>query len=84
MISRSNDPTDLKPANILLLPPDIDELVMRELSERPAKIYGFPKTIPPDELPVPPVMSAPLHFIADGPMLHWVIADLGHGMLSRY
>jgi len=44
---------------------------MHELSEQPATLYGFPKMIPPNELPFHPVMSAPLlpdsgHWIALG------------------
>lgn len=77
---------DLKPGNILLLPSDIDKVIMHELSEEPATLYGFPKTIPPNELPFHPVMSAPLlpgSNPAQGAGLHWVIADLGHGVLKR-
>ena len=85
VIGRPNYLTDLKPGNILLLPSDIDSIVMRELSELPTTLYGFPKTIPPNELPFHPVLSAPLIFGLDVNQdsgLHWVIADLGHGALT--
>jgi len=83
-IGSTHNLTDLKPGNILLLPSEIDEVVKQDLSEQPATLYAFPKTIPPDELPFHPVMSAPLVFNPDmgqGAGLHWVIADLGHGVL---
>ena len=54
--------TDLKPNNILLLPSDINKVVMRELSEQPATLYGFPTMIPPNELLFHPVTLAPLVF----------------------
>jgi len=85
VIGRYNYLTDLKPGNILLLPSDVDNVVMHELSEQPATLYGFPRTIPPDELRFHPVLSAPLIFDLDTNQdagLHWVIADLGHGSLT--
>jgi len=84
-IGQAHNPTDLKPGNILLLPSEIDEVVKQDLAEQPSTLYGFPKTIPPNELPFHPVMSAPLVFnpnVVQGAGLHWVIADLGHGALT--
>ena len=81
---RSHRLTDLKPGNILLLPSDVDKVVMYELSDQPAVLYNFPKTIPPDELPLHPVQSTPLIFGPETDQhagFHWVIADLGHGAL---
>ena len=75
---------DLKPNNLLLLPANIDTIVMHELAEHPSAIYEFPKTIPPNELPFFPVLSAHLPFdsnLMQDAKLHWVIADLGHGTL---
>ena len=86
VVSQSDYLTDLKPGNILLLPSDVDGIVMRELSEQPAMLYNFPKTIPPDELPFHPVESAPLIFVLktiQSATFHWVIADLGHGASTR-
>lgn len=59
---------------------------MHELSELPAILYEFPKTIPPEVLPFHPVDSAPIIYglqIAQRTEFHWVIADLGHGALSQ-
>ena len=73
-----------KPNNLLLLPANIDTIVMHELAEHPSAIYEFPKTIPPNELPFFPVLSAPLPFdsnLMQDAKLHWDIADLGHGTL---
>jgi serine/threonine-protein kinase SRPK3 len=73
--------SDLKPANILLWLSDADNVVMHELSQYPGRLYEFPKTISPDELPFHPVLSTPLIFALDintGARFHWVIADLGH------
>ena len=75
---------DLKPGNILLVPTDLDAIVMREIAEQPSTLYEFPKTIPPNELPFHPVVSTPLLFDlnpSQATRLHWVIADLGHGAL---
>ena len=76
------DTLDLKPGNLLLLPSDIDTIVMRELAEQPSTLYEFPKEIPPNELPFHPVTSNPLLFrLESGPDsgFHWVIADFGSG-----
>ena len=78
--------TDLKPGNILLRPSDVGNIVMHELFEDPARLYGFPKTVPPDKLLFYPVTSAPLVYDLNPAQvagLHWVIADLGHGALAR-
>ncbi|PAV18716.1 kinase [Pyrrhoderma noxium] len=78
--------SDLKPNNLLLLPANIDTIVMHELAEHPSAIYEFPKTIPPNELPFFPVLSAPLPFdsnLMQDAKLHWVIADLGHAHLQH-
>ena len=76
---------DLKPSNLLLLSSDIDAIVMHELANRPSELHMFPKTIPPNKLPYHPVASQPLPFARDKKKqdtgFHWVIADLGHGML---
>lgn len=75
---------DLKPSNILLMPSDIDAIVMHEIAEQPSLLYDFPKTVPPNELPFHPVMSTPLLFDlnpSQATRLHWLIADLGHGTL---
>ncbi|EJD00046.1 kinase-like protein, partial [Fomitiporia mediterranea MF3/22] len=77
--------SDLKPGNLLLLPSDIDTVVMHELVERPPTLYEFPKTVPPDELPFHPVVACPLLFDLPSNQdtrLHWVIADLGHAHLQ--
>ena len=87
VLGRSDDLTGLKPANILLLPSDTDQIVMEDPSEDPCVLYEFPKAIPPDRLPVPPVKSTLLSIgkgrPGQGTELHWVIADLGHGALIR-
>ena len=85
-IGRSNYLTDLKPGNILLSPSDVDNVIIRELSEQPSTVYGFPKTVTPDQLPLYPVSSAPLFFTVATDHydeLHWVITDLGHGSLTQ-
>jgi len=85
-IGLSHNLTDLKPGNILLLPSEVEEVVKQDLYEQPATLYGFPTTIPPNELPFHPVISAPLLFNPDpdqGAGLHWVIGDLGHGASTR-
>lgn len=87
VIGRSDHLTDLGPGNILISSSELDDVVMNELSLQPATVYGFPKTIPPNELPFHPVLSAPLIFGLEkgqGPRPHWVIADLGHGVLALY
>lgn len=75
---------DLKPSNILLLPSNVDSIVMHELAELPSTLYELPKTIPPEEVPFHAVSSAPLMFTpnlsqSETTELHWVIADFGHG-----
>ena len=65
VIGWSNILKDLKPANILLLPYDIDEVVEWEISRQPARLYGVSKAILSEKLPVPSVMSAPLTFVVD-------------------
>lgn len=78
--------SDLKPSNLLLLPSNIDSIVMRELAEQPSMLYEFPKTIPPNELPFHPVASSPLPFnssLEQDAGWHWVIADLGHAHLQH-
>ena len=83
---RSHHPTGSKPGNILLLPSDIDKIVVRELSDQPATIYDFPRTVPPNELPFHPVLSIPRIFSLGTDQhagFYWVIADLGHGALTR-
>jgi serine/threonine-protein kinase SRPK3 len=84
IIGCSYCPADLKPGNILLLLPDLDRVVMHELSEQLATLYGFPKVVPPNKLPVHLVMSAPLLDLDpdQGNKMHWVIVDLGHGVLT--
>jgi serine/threonine-protein kinase SRPK3 len=87
-MGQSNYLTDLKPGNILILPSDLDNIVMHELSERPALLFGFPSEMPPHELLFQPVQSAPLIFALSKRKdkdngLNWVIADLGHGALTR-
>jgi hypothetical protein len=78
-------PPDLKPSNILLLPSNIDSIVMHELAELPSTLYELPKTILPEEVPFHAVSSAPLIFTpnlshqSEASELHWVIADFGHG-----
>lgn len=75
-------PPDLKPSNILLLPSNVDSVVMHELVEFPSTLYEIPKTISPEEVPFQVVSSAPLMFTSDfrqGAQLHWVITDFGHG-----
>lgn len=84
---RCNYLTDLKPGNILLLPSDLDKIVTSEVLQHPGTLYTFPKTIPPEELPFHPVLSAPLIFSLDktrNTELHWVITDLGHGKLMQH
>lgn len=79
-------PTDLNPGNILLLPSDVDKVVTHEVLQHPATLYGFPKTIPPNELPFHPVLSTPLIFglsMNTDAGLHWVIADLGHAHFQK-
>jgi len=85
-IDRSNHLTDLKPGNILLLPSDVDNVVTRELIEKPSMVYDFLRTVTPDQLPFYPIRSAPLIFELDTDQdskLHWVITDLGHGTLTQ-
>jgi len=77
---------DLKPANLLLMAPNLDEIVMHELSEQPSRLYEYPKVFRPKDVPIPPPMSTPLFHVAPGEEpapLHWVIADFGHGTLAR-
>ncbi|KAN0125243.1 kinase-like protein, partial [Russula decolorans] len=77
---------DLKPSNLLLVPSDIDAIVMHEIAENPSLLYEFPKTVPPNELPFHPVVSTPLLFDlnpSQATRLHWLIADLGHAHLQR-
>lgn len=72
---------DLKPSNILLLPSDVDTIVMHELAEYPSPLCELPKTIPPEEVPFNAVSSAPIVFDTDSnepTELHWVITDFGH------
>ena len=78
---RSNYQTDLKPGNILLLLSNTNTVVLRELSEKPATLYGFPKTTPPDALPFHPVQLTPLAFslyTGQDTGMYWAIADLGY------
>lgn len=63
IVGRPGHPIDLKPADVLLLIPDVDEVVRKGDSEGPAEIYGLPKSITPRELPLPPAMPTLLHFI---------------------
>ena len=67
------------------MPSDLVKLVMRELFDKPSKLYGFSKVAPPEGIPVPPVWSAPLSYLSHDelPPFHWVIADLGHGTLAQ-
>ena len=77
---------DLKPGNLLLVPSNIDAIVMHEIAENPSSLYEFPKTIPPNELPFHPIISTPLLFDlspSEATRLHWLIADLGHGALMQ-
>jgi len=77
---------DLKPSNLLLVPSDIDAIVMHEIAEHPSLLYEFPKTVPPNELPFHPVISTPLLFDlnpSQATRLHWLITDLGHGVLMQ-
>ena len=60
IIRQSNHRVDLKPSNILLTTPELDEVVVRELTERPTRLYDFPKVAQHKEVPITPVMSAPL------------------------
>ena len=78
--------TDLKPGNLLLSSSDVDKIIAREFINQYSTIYGFPKTVAPDQLPIHPIRSSPLTFNLlpgqyDG--LHWVITNLGHGALAR-
>jgi serine/threonine-protein kinase SRPK3 len=84
-IGRSNHLTDLKPGNILMLPSDLDAVVGYELCEQPATLFGFSKETPRQYLPFHPIRSTPLIFGLGGSLdaFHWVIADLGHGALTR-
>ncbi|KAF9780781.1 kinase-like domain-containing protein [Thelephora terrestris] len=73
--------SDLKPGNILLLPSDVNEVIIHELSAQVGKFYGFPKVIQPKEPPFHPVVSSPLIFHLDTSKdagLDWVIVDMGH------
>jgi serine/threonine-protein kinase SRPK3 len=75
----------LKPGNILLLPSDVNEVIIHELSAQVGKFYGFPKVIQPKEPPFHPVVSSPLIFHLDTSKdagLDWVIVDMGHGALE--
>ena len=75
----------MEPANILLMTTKLDQVVMDELAEDPAELFGFPASFQPKYIPVPPVMSAPLPYLPDDdlPPFHWVIGDLGHGTLAQ-
>ena len=86
IIGRSNRRVDLKPASILVMASDLDEVVRHELSEKPDTLYGYPKAIHPKEVPTPQTVLAPLFHAVKGNEpgpLHWVIADLGHGTSAR-
>ena len=77
---------DSKPGNLVLVPSDIDAIVVHEIAENPSPLYEFPKTIPPNELPFHPVISTPLIFDmnpSEATRLHWLIANLGHGVLMQ-
>jgi len=66
--------------------PQVDEVVMHELSKYPATLYDLPTGIHPKEVPVIPVSSAPIYHAAhgaQGDLFHWVIADFGHCMWTR-
>ncbi|KAF8812702.1 kinase-like protein [Phlegmacium glaucopus] len=74
-------PADLKPSNILLLPSNVDSIVMHELAELPSTLYELLKTIPPEEVPFHAVSSAPIIFTLNlsqtvTTQLHWVVADM--------
>jgi len=86
VISQSGHRIDLKPANILLMTPKLDEVVMCELVEYPAHLFRFPAVLQPKDIPVPPVRSAPLPYRPDDklPLFHWATADLGHGTLAQH
>ena len=75
----------MRPANILLTTPELDKVIKREITERPASLYEFPKTAQHEEVSVTPVMSAPLSYAArdESPPFHWVIADFGHGTMVQ-
>ena len=80
VVGQSNYLIDSKPGDILLFPSDIDNVVMHELSEQPATLYGFPKTTPPDKLLFHPVPLTPVIFVLDtsqDDVPHWVGADYG-------
>ena len=85
IIRQSNHRVDLKPYNILLTTPELDEVAMRELTERPTRLYNFPKAAQHKEAPITPVMSAPLYYTPrdESPPFHWVITGFGRGTLAR-
>jgi len=85
VVGRSDHRVDLKPANLLLMASNVDEVVMRELFVQPGALYDYPKVLQPKDIPIPPPISAPLFHAApnESPPLYWVIADFGHGTLAR-
>jgi hypothetical protein len=61
-IFNETHPPDLKFSNILLLPSDVDSIVMHELADFPSTFYELPKTIPLEEVPFHALSSVPLMF----------------------
>ena len=77
--------TDLKPGNILL-PSDLDNVLMRELSEKPAttsRTFRRQSWDLPNKPSIHPVSSTPLFWGKDQRVgFHQVAVDLGHGALT--
>jgi len=81
--------TDLKPQNILLLPSDIDKIIMNKLSEQLSTLW-VSEDNPTEQTSTSPGYVGSLIFdldldldLEDVTEFHWVIMDLGHSMLTQ-